>query len=111
MMNWGAKPELLMHWQKLGQFRRRYPDVLAGQHRMINAEDYVFAHSYSKNEVNDQVVSCLDLPVTAFSIPLGDLFADGTNLFDAYGQQEYVVLNGKVEVATNEGIVLLEEVD
>ncbi len=43
------------------------------------------------------------------SLDVAAVFADGSKLFDAYGEKEYTVRNGKVEVTTNEGIVLLEK--
>lgn len=78
---------------------------------MISSEPYVFSRSYSKNEVVDQVVVGLDIPAGPVSLEVAAVFADGSKLFDAYGQKEYTVRSGKVEVADHKGIVLLEKVD
>lgn len=109
-MNWGENPELLKHWQKLGQFRQRHPAVGAGIHQMISSEPYVFSRRYSKNEVVDQVVVGLDIPEGTVSLDVAAVFADGSKLYDAYGQKKYTVKSGKVEVTATEGIVLLEEI-
>ena len=108
MMNWGENPELLAHWQKLGQFRKRHPAVGAGLHQMLSESPYFFSRTYDKNNFSDKVIVGLDLPKEAVSVAVNDLFDDGTRLIDAYGQKEYVVQNGTIVLETLNGIVLLE---
>lgn len=108
MMNWGENPELLAHWQKLGQFRHRHPAVGAGVHQMLSESPYFFSRTYNKNDHSDQVLVGLDLPKEAVSVNVNGLFDDGTQLFDAYGKKKYVVQHGSVSVEAVEGIVLLE---
>jgi alpha-amylase len=60
-MNWDDiqnSPETqktLLHWQKLGQFRRNHPAVGAGIHHQINAQPYVFSRTFTKDTYNDKV--------------------------------------------------------
>lgn len=107
-MNWGENPELLAHWQKLGQFRNRHPSIGAGEHHMIAEQPYFFARTYNKNDHSDKVVVGLDLPETSVTIDLSKIFNDGDQLYDAYGQQFYQVENGQVTITTDQKIVLLE---
>jgi alpha-amylase len=108
-MNWDENPELLLHWQKLGQFRHRHPAIGAGEHQMISESPYFFHRTYSKNNHHDQVIVGIDVPNELVVVKVGHIFADGDIIYDAYGQKKYEVDNGQVEIDTDEGIVLLEK--
>jgi len=110
MMNWGENPELQMHWQKLGKFRQRHAAVGAGEHKMISEKPYVFAREYSKNENHDIVIIALDIPKTPISVYVGNYFSNGEILNDAYSNKKYEVVNEKVLIETDSGIVLLENI-
>ncbi len=113
-MNWDAiksNPETqktLLHWQKLGQFRKNHPSVGAGIHKQISAQPYTFSRTFSKGDYTDNVVVALDLKSGTKELSVGKIFADGTKVKDAYSGKESVVSNGKVTIDTEFDIVLLE---
>ncbi len=108
-MNWGANPDLLVHWQKLGTFRQDHPAVGAGVHQMLSKSPYVFSRTYNKNGSKDQVIIALVDPGTDLSIEVTESFADGSKLRDAYSDTYVKVSDGKVNLTTKSGIVLLEK--
>ena len=114
LMNWEAiksNPETqktLLHWQKLGQFRKNHPSVGAGIHKQISAQPYTFSRTFSKEDYSDAVVVGLDLTIGTKEFSVGSIFANGTLLKDAYSGTEVTVSNGKVTVDTEFDIVLLE---
>jgi alpha-amylase len=115
MMNWEdikTNPEtqkVLLHWQKLGNFRKTHPAIGAGIHQEISASPYVFSRTYSKDNFTDKVVIGLDLPKGTKEISVGTIFKDGTKLTDTYSGKKVVVLNGKVSIDSEFDIVLLEK--
>ena len=114
-MNWEdirSNPETqsaLLHWQKLGQFRKNHPSIGAGIHREIAAQPYTFSRTFSKGTSTDQVVIGLDLPIGKKELSVGAVFANGTKLKDAYSGKETTVSNGKISIDTAFDIVLLEQ--
>ena len=115
MMNWDeikTNPEtqkVLLHWQKLGNFRKNHPAVGAGIHKEILASPYIFSRTFSRDNFTDKVIIGLDLPKGQKEISVGTIFKDGTKLKDAYSGKEVVVSNGKVTIDTEFDIVLLEK--
>ena len=113
-MNWDAiksNPEtqkILLHWQKLGQFRRNHPAVGAGFHSEISNQPYTFSRSYSKVGFIDKVIIGLDLPTGKKELAVDSIFSNGTKLRDTYSGKEVVVTNGKVIVDSEFTFVLLE---
>lgn len=114
-MNWDElknNPEaknILLHWQKLGQFRKKHNAVGAGIHSKIESTNYVFSRTYSGKIGKDIVVIGLDLPKGKKTIPVGKNFKNGTLLRDAYSNKKVKVKNGKVILNNNFSIVLLEK--
>ena len=111
-MNWeelSQKQELLLHWQKLGQFRRNHPAVGAGQHKMISETPYVFSRSYSKGEFKDDVIIGLDLPKGEQTITVSSIFKDGITVKDFYSGQTLEVKNGTITIVAHTNIILLEK--
>ncbi len=112
-MNWidlknnESAQKILNHYQKLGQFRKNHPAVGAGKHEDIAAPYYTFSRTLN----DDKVIIVLDAPAWDKEITVGDLFADGTKLRDAYSGIEMKVDKGKVKLDTPFEIVLLEEVN
>ena len=100
---------MLLHWQKLGNFRKNHPAVGAGIHKEILASPYVFSRTFSRDNFTDKVIIGLDLPKGQKEISVGTIFKDGTKLKDAYSGKEVVVSNGKVTIDTEFDIVLLEK--
>ena len=113
-MNWEdiknnpTTQKTLVHWQKLGQFRKNHPAVGAGVHQKISASPYVFSRTFSQENYNDQVVVGLDLAKGKKTIPTGTIFQNGAKVIDAYSGKESVVTNGKVTVDSEYDLVLLE---
>ena len=113
-MNWDeikSNPETqltILHWQKLGQFRKNHPSVGAGIHKQISIKPYTFSRTFSKKNYSDAVVIGLDLPIGKKEISVGNLFENGTTLNDAYSGKKVVVENGKISIDTEFDIVLLE---
>lgn len=111
MMNWSSiNPNLLEHWQKLGQFRNRHLAVGGGTHQKLADSPYVFSRVYSKNEISDRVVVAIGAKGTV-NIPVGTVFANQTVVRDFYTGQTATVNNGGVTVSAHaNGVVLLEVV-
>ncbi len=106
-MNWGSvDQELLAHWRKLGQFRSRHVALARGTHERLAEHPYVFR----RIDGDDRVVVALDA-AGATSLPVGDTFAEGTQLRDAYGGATAAVSKGSVAIAVGRtGVALLERV-
>ncbi|WP_369765784.1 alpha-amylase family glycosyl hydrolase [Flavobacterium sp. WC2429] len=115
MMNWddittnSDTQKALLHWQKLGQFRKNHPAIGAGVHQEISAQPYTFSRTYSKGNYTDKVVIGLDLPIGKKELSVGTIFANGTKLKDAYSGKETTVTNGKVTIDSPFDIILLEK--
>lgn len=111
-MNWEEIPQkqdLLIHWQKLGQFRRNHPSVGAGQHKMINEKPYVFSRTYVKGDFNDAIIIGLDLPKGKQTINVSTVFKDGTQVKDFYSKQIIEVKNGTITIEADTNIILIEK--
>ena len=113
-MNWNdvkSNPETqktLLHWQKLGQFRKNHPAVGAGIHKEISNKPYVFSRSYSNGKYTDQVVIGLELNKGKKEIPVGTIFKNGSKIKDSYSGKTAVVSDGRVIFDTDFDVVLLE---
>ncbi|MDF1574286.1 MAG: alpha-amylase family glycosyl hydrolase [Bacteroidales bacterium] len=99
--------EVMLHYQKLGQFRRAHPAVGAGEHRMISETPYIFSRIYEGADFSDRVVAGLDLKPGKKQIELNGLFDEGSILKDYYSGEKAAVREGHVELDTPHDIVLL----
>ena len=114
-MNWEAIKEneatqqVLLHWQKLGQFRKNHPSIGAGIHKEISSSPYVFSRTYTKANYTDAVVVGLDLPKGKKEISVGNIFSDETKLTDAYSGKTATVAKGKIVIDSEFDIILLEK--
>ncbi len=114
-MNWNdvkSNPETqktLLHWQKLGQFRKNHPAVGAGIHQEISNKTYVFSRTYSNGKYTDQVVIGLELNKGKKEIPVGNIFKNGSKIKDTYSGKTAIVSNGKVTIDSDFDMVLLEK--
>ena len=111
-MNWvdlenQETKNLLLHWQKLGQFRKAYPAVGAGKHTQLQAEPFIFSRKLKQRGFTSEVLVALGLPNGEKSIPLFDRFADGTKVKDHYSGNVMTVTNGAITLDTPFGITLL----
>lgn len=109
LMNWGElaaggkTAAVLAHWRKLGRFRHAHPAIGAGIHRELQVAPYVF----SRMLADDRVVIAVGAPKGRKVIPVGDTFAEGTSLVDAYSGATGTVQAGQVSLDTPAEIVLL----
>ena len=115
-MNWGDLERdgptiaILGHWRKVGQFRRAHPAVGAGTHRMLQAAPYLFSRTLATAGGRvDRVLVAMDQGEGAKSIPVFDVFPDGTELVDAYSGMSGTVRDGRISLTTAFGLVLLSE--
>ncbi len=115
MMNWDdiktntETQKVLLHWQKLGNFRKNHISIGAGIHQEISASPYIFSRTFTQNTLTDKVVIGLDLPKGQKEISVGTVFENGTKLHDAYSGKKVVVSNGKINIDSKFAIVLLEK--
>jgi alpha-amylase len=112
-MNWEAleKDSLAKatfeHWSKLGRFRKEHISVGDGKHAKLQDSPYVFSRTYDKNGYSDKIVVALDAPAGNKTIPVGNIFANGTKLTDSYSGKTATVNNGSVQVDSPFSVVLL----
>jgi alpha-amylase len=99
--------EVLLHYQKLGQFRKAHPAVGAGTHQMISEKPYVFSRVLERGGFRDQVVAGLDLDAGKKEIDLGGVFEEGTVLRDYYSGGQATVKEGRVTIDSYHNMVLL----
>ncbi|HEX8575847.1 MAG TPA: alpha-amylase family glycosyl hydrolase [Flavobacterium sp.] len=113
-MNWNdlknnpATQKILLHWQKLGQFRKNHPAVGAGAHQQISASPYVFSRTFTKGTFTDTIIVGLDLATGKKEIAIGKIFKSGTKVKDAYSGATGTINNEKVIIDSPFDIVLLE---
>ncbi len=99
--------DVLLHYQKLGNFRKAHPAVGAGTHTMLTTKPYTFKRTYKSGAYSDVVVVGLDMPMGKKTLEVAGVFADGTILTDYYSGQKISVESGKVSLDSNWEIVLL----
>lgn len=99
--------EVLTHWQKLGRFRYEHPAVGAGIHKMLSEKPYYFSRTYQSDKIDDKVIVGLDLEKGKKEIKVNTLFENGTKLKDYYSGIMTEVKDGKIEINSEYGIVLL----
>lgn len=99
--------DVMLHWQKLGRFRKDHPAVGAGVHKMISDKPYVFSRVFENEMLIDKVVVGLNLPKGSKSIDVSGVFPDGSFLKDAYSGAILTVKNGKVDFKNDVEYVLL----
>lgn len=115
LMNWhdlaagGVTSEVLEHWRKLGRFRRDHPAVGAGAHRKLQTTPYIFSRTLDTNGVHDRVIVAMDQGRRLKTIPVSGVFADGTELVDAYSGVRGTVVSGRISLTTGFDLVLLSE--
>ncbi len=112
-MNWGdlerggRAADVLRHWRKLARFRKDHPAVGAGEHRTLRRSPYTFSRRLDRDGVADLVVVALELSPGGKTIPVSDLFPEGTELVDAYSGAKANVAGGSVELTSPYDLVLL----
>ncbi len=113
-MNWAAidkdskTQHILEHWQKLGRFRAKHPAVGAGLHKEINKTPYLFSRTLVKDGLHDAIIAGINFPKGEKTIAVGSIFHDDEEITDAYSGAKAVVKNGKVNINSEFGYILLE---
>lgn len=95
----GANPDVLTHWQKLGRFRRAHRAVGAGNHTKLGDSPYTF-----KREAGDDLVYVVLGASGPVTIQVS--FADGTVLRDAYSGATATVIGGAVTFTAQETLLI-----
>lgn len=94
---------ILRHWRLLGQFRKAHPSIGAGEHRTLQQKPFIF----SRTLADDHVLVALEQRPGPRSIPVFDVFTDGTTVIDSYSGMVGRVTAGKVAFASGGTVVLL----
>ena len=77
---------------------------------MISQSPFVFARSFDQDGVSDQVVVAIGPLSAPATLPVGGVFADGTELRDRYTGDLVTVDSGQVILNTPGRVALLETV-
>jgi alpha-amylase len=101
--------EILEHWQKLGQFRSAHPAVGAGEHRRLQEDPYIFSRTLETETLSDRVLVAMGQGEGAKTVPVFEVFPEGTVLVDAYSGETGTVMNGEMTLETDYELVLLSE--
>jgi alpha-amylase len=112
MMDWDhMNQEVFNHWQKLGEFRNNHVAVGAGDHFSLEYEGVgtLAARFYDKNDHQDTVLIGAGLADGLLEIQVAKVFPKATRLRNAYTEKKLPVVNGKVTVMVENGLVLLEK--
>lgn len=110
VLDWNStsrNSELLGHWRRLGQFRKKHPAVGAGRHAQLSAAPYVFTRTIGGKEA-DRVVVALGLAGGPIRLPVGDTFTEGTRVRDAYTGVRTIIRDGHAKLSRTSDVVLLE---
>ena len=103
---WNENPEMLKHWQLLGQFRKNHIAVGAG--KQVSMGDNTYARVYEKNGESDKIIiKIAEKPEV--SIDVSKYFNEGDELRNAYTGDISTVKVGKVKFNVVNNIVLIEE--
>lgn len=105
-MNWDkVDPDLLAHWRKLGQFRRRHPALARGAHRQVS--DFPYAFTRDDAATGDLVMVVLEVMAGArLAVPA--CFKDASQLYDAYGDRWLAVIDGCITFSEYSALALVE---
>ncbi|WP_298953859.1 alpha-amylase family glycosyl hydrolase [uncultured Nonlabens sp.] len=110
-MNWeNTQPAILKHWQKLGKFRNKHVAIGAGEHFSLehDGNGTLAARFYDKDNHQDTVLIGAGLDNEKLEIDVKKVFPKATRLRNAYTAKKLPVINGKVTVKVENGVVLLE---
>ena len=75
---------------------------------MVSQSPYLFTRTFEKDGYRDQVLVGLQLPSGEKMLKVGDVFADGSKVRDAYSGVETMVKDGEVRIDSDFDMVLLE---
>ena len=106
--NWDAVDnDVNLHWQKIGQFRRRNPAVGAGSQTENNG---TFIRKFSEGDYSNAVAIRLNTSAgQTYTLNVGDAFPEGTRVMDGYNTENTATVTGGMVTLTASGPVLLVE--
>lgn len=103
--------DVLIHWQKLGNFRNAHPAVGAGKHQKVSDRPYMFTRTWeAPTGVTDQVLIGLDMPKGQMVVDVSAIAKDGATVRDRYSGVTQEVKGGKVTIDSAYDIVLIEKI-
>lgn len=111
--DWGAvksKATLVDHWQRLGLFRKAHVAVGAGRHIELSRTPFVFGRVMPGDAKADRVVAAIGTQGGTVTLPVGNVFANGTRVRDAYSGKKAKVIDGNVTLRQGADVVLLERI-
>ncbi len=109
VVNGVSSKDLLLHYQKLGQFREANPSVGSGIHKQLKQDPYIFMRSYQTDKYENKVIVGLDMNKGSKQINVSGIFSDGDVIKDYYSDQIVSVKNGMVDVVSDYTLVLLSK--
>lgn len=115
LMNWEVldTPEgqaNLEHWRRLGRFRAAHPAVGVGRHQELSRAPYVFTRSLeAAGQQPDHVVVAYSATTPFTRTPAGGIFAEGTEVRDAYAGDNCRVSGEDIVCATERKLALFEK--
>ncbi|MGY3791613.1 alpha-amylase family glycosyl hydrolase [Aquimarina sp. 433] len=100
----------LLHYQKIGRFRREHVSVGAGKHTKLQDTPYTFKREYDQNGIDDKalVYTGNDNDFVG-ALDVFGMWTDGTELQDYFSGSLATVSNGTVTFGTSFGLVLIGE--
>lgn len=109
VMNWNdlASPDtqaLLVHWQKLGQFRQAFRAIGAGEHHTVKTQPFIFSRALAGHP---SVIVGEGLPLGVKHVAVDNVFMEGEWVTDHYSGQSAQVIAGSVTFNTDYTYVLL----
>jgi len=103
--------DLLIHCQKLGQFRKKHPAVGAGKLTLESSDPYITLREWkAPNGSVDKVLVGVEMPKGIMHIDVASIAKDGDQVRDAYSGVTSTVANGEIILDSVFDIVLLEKV-
>lgn len=107
--NWDAVDNAdNLHWQKIGQFRRRNPAVGAGRQTDLGGDTY--ARTFTDGDYSNAVVIKLNTQAgQSYTVNVGSAFAEGAKVMDGYNTQNSATVSaGKVTMTASGPVLLIE---
>lgn len=96
LYNWGENTESVEHWGRVGTFRKFNPAVGAGS-QVESGGTYL--RSYTGSAGENEVAIC----ISGSSASVGDLYGDGTTVYNWYDGSSAVVSGGSVSFGGSAG--------
>lgn len=112
-MNWEALDTAegrasLEHWRRLSRFRAAHPAVGVGRHVELARAPYAFARRLDGPNGPDVVVVAYSASETFTRTPSGGVFADGTEVREAYSGDTCRVAGAEIVCDQARGLALFE---